>query len=435
MFSFPKAGTDVSFPISAALVMKMKQIDGSRRAAFLWNILGSGMNAFSTMLLTVVTSRLAGVEDAGVLSLAIGLCYIFFSLATFEVRTYQATDIQQRFSFGEYLGVRILTCGAAAVVCAVYVALCRYDAQKLGIVLAICLFKILESFSDVYQGMFQQREHMERAGQSLFFKVALGCAGYIAVLAATKQTVLAAWVMPAASLAGIAAFDVRVAKTLETRRKPLFSRSSTRALLLECWPLAASLFINMYLQNAAKLQIDRFAPQLQGYWMALFMPAAIINLLGLFAFMPLLTMLRRLWTEGTAAQFVRRCLLICAWLLGMTVLVVAGGSWLGIPVLGWLYAVDLSGYRAVLLVVLVGGGFNSLATFLWNMLIIMRHQKAVLLGDVFSFAFALLAVPVMVNRFGLMGAALSYWFNVLLRSLLFALFALRSVKEKKAACG
>ena len=108
----------------------------------MWNILGSGMNAFATMLLTVVTSRLAGVEDAGILSLAFGLCFIFASLATFDIRAYQATDIQQRFSFGEYLSVRILTCAAAAAACAAYVVICRYDAQKMSIVLAICLFAL-----------------------------------------------------------------------------------------------------------------------------------------------------------------------------------------------------------------------------------------------------------------------------------------------------
>lgn len=392
-------------------------------------MLGSGMNAFATMLLTVVTSRLAGVENGGILSLAFGLCYLFSSLATFEVRTYQATDLQQRFSFGEYLGVRVLTCAAAAVCCAGYVALCRYDAQKMWVVLAVCLFKILESFSDVYQGMFQQREHMERAGQSLFFKVTLACVMYIAVLAATKQLVLAAFAMPLASLAGIAAFDMQIAKRLEAGRRPLISRACVRALLGECWPLAASLFINMYIQNAAKLQIDRFRPQLQGYWMALFMPAAIINLFGLFAFVPLLTMFRRLWTDGSRALFARRCLLVCAWLLGMTAAVVAAGAWLGIPVLQWLYAVDLSGRRAVLLVVLVGGGFNSLATFLWNMLIVMRRQKEILCGDLISFAFALAAVPLLISRWGLMGAAASYLLNVLARSAALGWFAVRCAKK------
>lgn len=393
----------------------MQVSEPNKRSAFIWNVLGSGMNAAATMLLTVITSRLAGLEASGVIGLAFGVCFIFHAIATFEVRAFQSTDRLGRFAFGGYLGVRIICCAAALALCAGYIALQEYESEKALIVFFICLFKIIEAFSDVYHGLFQVLDRLEYVGQSLFWRNVLACVLYTAALLVAGNVVIAALMMPVASVCFLLFFDMKKAAEFESNLRPSAEPQTVRNILLACWPLAASSIMTMYVLNAAKIGIDHHVPQLQGYWTALFMPASFINLFGLFAFRPLLTSLTDQWNGGDTKAFLRSCIRICAAIALMGVAIVLGGSLLGIPVLEVLYGIVLDGRLGVLAVILIGGGFNALSTFLWHVLIVMRAQKCVMLCDLAAFVFAFAAVPLMIAYAGLMGAAMSYLLNTLLR--------------------
>lgn len=390
----------------------------SMNRAFFWNMMGSGMNAASTMVLTVVATRLAGVEHGGILGLAFGLCQIFGTLSSFEVRAFQSTDIRQEHSFAEYFTTRLSTAVLVTIICAVYVFGFRYSADKASIVFAVCMYKILESVSDVFQGAFQQRDCMEYAGKSVFYKVSAACAAYIAVMLGTGNPVLSAWAMPCASAAGILLYDVRKALALNIGMGVVFHPSASARILLECFPLAASSFMNMYILNAEKFQIDISWPDLQGYWTALFMPAAVINLLSLFAFRPLLTSMASAWNERRLSRLTRYVVTLLLWIVAMTGLALIGAYFLGIPVLELLYGLELGQHRMVLMIVLAGGGLNAVATFLWYVITVMRRQRYLILTDGITFAVTLCAVPVLVGRGALMGAAWAYVVSMTVRALL-----------------
>lgn len=386
--------------------------------AFFWNMMGSGMNAASTMVLTVVATRLAGVEHGGILGLAFGLCQIFGTLSGFEVRAFQSTDLRQEHSFAEYFTTRLSTVAVVTLICAVYVFGFRYRADKASVIFAVCLYKILETVSDVFQGAFQQRDWMEYAGKSVFYKVSAACAAYIAVMLATGNPVLSAWAMPCASAAGIVLYDVRKARALDIGMGIVFHPAASVRILTECLPLAASSFMNMYILNAEKLQIDVSWPELQGYWTALFMPASVINLLSLFAFRPLLTSMAAAWNERKLSRLTRYIVTLLFWIAAMTCLALIGAYFLGIPVLGMLYGLKLSEYRAVLLIVLVGGGLNAMATFLWYVITVMRRQRYLILADGITFVVTLCTVPFLVKHGALTGAAWAYVVSMTVRALL-----------------
>ncbi len=50
-------------------------------------------------------------------------------------------------------------------------------------------------------------------------------------------------------------------------------------------------------------------------------------------------------------------------MIGLTLFVLAGGFILGIPALSIVYGVDLDGYKAELMVLLLGGGFLAYTSF------------------------------------------------------------------------
>ena len=76
---------------------------------YFWNTAWSFMVAGATVIMLIIVTRAAGVAAAGVFSIALAIGQQFQTLGMYEVRTYQVTDVQGRFTFGTYLAVRILT--------------------------------------------------------------------------------------------------------------------------------------------------------------------------------------------------------------------------------------------------------------------------------------------------------------------------------------
>ena len=393
------------------------------KRAFIWNIIGSGLNAAATMILTIAATRMAGVEAGGVLGLAFGLCQVFCEIASYEVRPYQSTDLEERFRFSEYYGLRLITCIVMTVLCAGYVFGFRYTGEKASVIFAVCMFKMLDAFSDLFQGLFQQKNHLEYAGQALSLRICAAGGAYILVLGITKSPLLAAWAMPLSSIPCIALFDMRIAKGFTDRVAPVFRWDACKRILVECFPLFASAFMNMYILNASKIQVDRVIPQLQGYWNPIYMPAAVINLFSIFAFRPMLTMLRAQWSDGQNRAFLKSVGMLLAWVVLVTFLALGGGFLLGIPVLQLLYGLDLEAYRGVLMLVLVGGGFNALSTVLYYVITVMRRQYFLIIGEGITFLVTMLLTPVLVERSGLQGAALAYLGCMMIRTLCFTLIS------------
>ena len=93
---------------------------------------------------------------------------------------------------------------------------------------------------------------------------------------------------------------------------------------------------------------------------------------------------------------------------------------LGIPVLSWLYNTDLSPYKSELLILLLGGGFLSLANLCGSVLTIMRKHRYTMYMNITVASAALLTANYFVENYQLLGAACMY---LCLMALLFVLAA------------
>lgn len=410
--------------------MAEKMSSSTIKQAFIWNVIGSGLNAAATVILTIVATRAAGVEAGGVLGLAFGLAQVFAVAANYEVRPYQSTDLEGRFRFSDYCGLRILTSSLVTVLCAVYIFGFRYSGDKASVIFAVCLFKVLDCVSDCFQALFQQKNHLEYAGQALSLRMLVVNAAYILVLLVTKDPVAAAWAMPLASVPCILLFDVRIARRFADRVAPAFRWEAHKQILRACFPLFVSAFMNMYNLNAAKLVVDRVIPHLQGYWNPLYMPASVINLFSLFAFQPMITTMRAQWSDKRYPAFLKSVAMLTGWVALVTLAALGGGYLLGIPVLQMLYGLDLGAYRNVLMVVILGGGFNALAIVIYYVITVMRSQRFLVVGDGLTFLATILLLPPMVERGGLMGAAMAYLAAMMIRTGCFAVIALCGYRKR-----
>jgi len=95
-------------------------------------------------------------------------------------------------------------------------------------------------------------------------------------------------------------------------------------------------------------------------------------------------------------------------ILGLGAAVCGIGYLVGLPVLGWVYKMDLKPYLAEFMVLMVASATTAISAFLYTVLTIMRHQTALAISYVVVSLCALLGGAPLVHQYGLMGAAVLY---------------------------
>ena len=144
--------------------------EGSLGRDYLWNTLGSVMNAAASVVLLLVTTRVLGSYWGGVFSIAYAVGQQFQTLGAFEMRPMQSTDVEKEHTFSTYLASRILTT-LCMVGCIVGYALLSTDiAEEFLLIVLIAGLKIFDVLEDVFHGAFQQNGRLDVAGKAFFFR-------------------------------------------------------------------------------------------------------------------------------------------------------------------------------------------------------------------------------------------------------------------------
>lgn len=84
---------------------------------------------------------------------------------------YQATDVTGVFSFRQYWKYRSLTVILMLISSYIYIFIRGYTGEKKAVVLFVCVFRAIDSFADVYEGWFQQKERLDLSGKALTYRI------------------------------------------------------------------------------------------------------------------------------------------------------------------------------------------------------------------------------------------------------------------------
>ncbi len=124
-------------------------------------------------------AKLTSPEMVGRFALGLAITAPIIMLSQLQLRGVQATDAKDEYTFGQYLGLRLVTTAMALLVIVGIAWVGSYPLNTALVIMAVGLSKALESVSDVYYGLMQRLERMDRIAKSLMIKgpaslVALG---------------------------------------------------------------------------------------------------------------------------------------------------------------------------------------------------------------------------------------------------------------------
>ncbi len=132
----------------------------------------------------VVLAKLTTPEMVGRFALGLAVTTPVIMLSNLQLRGVQATDAMDEYRFGQYLGLRLITTLLALLIIAGFALAGEYPLETALVILAIGLSKAVESISDVYFGLLQRHERMDRIAKSRIIKgilslIALGAMVYL----------------------------------------------------------------------------------------------------------------------------------------------------------------------------------------------------------------------------------------------------------------
>ena len=127
----------------------------SEQKNIIWNMIGSFLYAFASMVLSIAVVQLAGEDAGGVFTFAFTTFgQHMFMAAYFGIRPFQITDTGEKYTFGDYLGLRLITCGLAILVGFGYVMVSGYTFEKAVIVFLMVVYKVIDALADTYEAEF-----------------------------------------------------------------------------------------------------------------------------------------------------------------------------------------------------------------------------------------------------------------------------------------
>lgn len=397
-----------------------------QRDSYIWNMIGSTIMAFQSVLLLMILTRTVGLADSGIFTIAYANANLLLALGKYGMHNYHVSDTSARFSFAEYRASRGLT-SVAMMVAGVVLTLFSakengYSSEKSLVMIWMCIFKAVDAVEDVYLSFYQQQGRLDVSGKEMSVRL-IGTTIFFVVCVLVTGRLLPALIGATVFTAAFFVFLNHICYgefRAYAGEKVVWSK--VLSLLRLCFPLFLGGFLSYYVTNAPKYAIDAIlSDEHQACYGFISMPVFVIGLLNNYIFNPTIRPMSEKWKDGDIKWFVKLLLRQSMIAVGITTICVAGAYVLGIPVLSVLYSTDLSSYKMELIVLLLGGGFLAVSGLLMTVATIIRYQKYLLIGYGLCAALAYVFAEPMVARFSVMGAAV---LNLLLMVIMCVIFAI-----------
>ncbi|MDE7179365.1 MAG: lipopolysaccharide biosynthesis protein [Lachnospiraceae bacterium] len=387
---------------------------------YIWNTVAGLINAAESVFMSVVVTRITGLTDAGILTIAFAVANLMMTIGKFGVRTYQVTDIEGRFSFSIYLKTRMITALLMLISTLGYLLYAsfrlKHSPDKIIIILAICMIYTVETIEDVIWAYYQRNNRLY-AGAQMFCIRWLGILlVFPVVLLISKSLAFTLFVCLGISI--ILFFCLlhytfpHVCSEEDKVINWKFEKKDLRKigeLLKIAFPLFGSSFLSFYVNNAPKYAIDAcLTDEIQACYGFVAMPVFVIRLLNDFVYQPTLVPLAVEWEQKQHEKFLKRIMRQFGVIFVISIVCLLGAYFVGIPVLSLLYHTDLSAYKDELMILLLAGGFLAISGYLSIVLTIMRCQKDLLWPYCLIAIIAVITLKVIVFQYGTIGAALCY---------------------------
>jgi O-antigen/teichoic acid export membrane protein len=432
----------------------------SLRSNFWWMLSGNAVYALCQWGLLAILARLGTPAIVGQYVLAVAVTTpitVFFML---HLRAVQATDTRRDYQFGHYLALRLCAMGLALLTVVGVCLTSGYRGDTFLVIAAVAVSAVCDSMSDIVYGLLQQRERLDRIGQSMMLRGASSVILLAAAIASTGRVFYGILAVACGRLMVLALFDLRSARNELARGasgnrlgksllpsfaspsiKPRWEPRRILSLARVALPLGVVMMLVVLSTNIPRYFVESYLDQSA---LGIFGAIGYLSVAGTMAVGALgdsvTPRLARDYAQGRRREFGIYVLRLAGLgaLLGAAGVLVALLA--GRPLLGLLYGPAYAERSDVLILTMMAGGVGYVASFSGYAVTAARYFKAQL--PLFAAVVLVTAVGCwwLVPTWGLRGAAVALGLSALTQlvgSALILSYALRAnqpVADVPARC-
>lgn len=415
----------------------------SLRANFLWTFAGNVIYSGAQWGLVIALAKLGSPELVGQLALAFAVTAPILMFTNLQLRGVQATDAKYEYCFSDYFSLRLMSTVVALLFIVGFAFLSNHRRDTTLIILTIGLAKGFESISDIFYGLLQQHERMDRIAISMILKGLLSLILFSAILYTTGNlfwSVLGLACVWAVVLIGFDApsgaliLDRSLRLSNQTTREnvgrldTLRPHLRLRILKRLCWlalPLGVVMLLISLNTNIPRYFLEHyFGERALGIFAAMaylmVVGTTVVNALGQSAS-------PRLSQYYAAKEFHRfRSLLVRLVIIGA---IIGGAGVLAVltvgrHILSLLYGREYTGQVDVFFCLMLSAGFGYIASFLGYGMTAARYFKVQTLLFSVTCAATIVGCVLLIPSKGPLGAPLALVISTALQMLL-SLFIIR----------
>ena len=258
------------------------------RKNFIWNVLGTGLNAFNSLFFMIIVTRLNGVDQAGIFTIAFSTACIIYFVGVYAGRIYQVTELNKEITDKEFIVNRSISTILMLILVILFSVIRGYNLYKSTMFLLLTLYKALEAFSDVLYGILQKNDRLEIVGKSFFMKALFSVILFFIIDYITKNMITSTISIILVNIIILIVFDFKnVLKFVDLKTK--VKKENILKIFKSGFFTFAISFLGVYILNAPKYAIDSFlAENYQTIFGIIVMPATVIGLVAQFLIHPYL---------------------------------------------------------------------------------------------------------------------------------------------------
>lgn len=376
------------------------------RVNFTATFAGNALFAASQWAVLSLIAKLGSGEMLGQYALALAVATPVALFAHLNLRAVLATDIRKTHPFGDYLALRLATSVAGIAVIAGIVLVSGYTGSVAAVIVLLGFTLTIDNVSDIYYGLLQRRERMDRIAYSMAARGLLSVTGLAVTLWLTGSLPAAVAALACGRLAVLFAYDRPTASAGESLARTGWGTEA--GIFRNALPLGVVLMLVSLTVNLPRYMIEgRLGTVELGAFAAVasFMTvgSTVVNALGQAA----TPRLARYFTEHDLRSFRR-----LAWkLAGLGMVLGAAGVLaalvLGRFVLALVYRPAYAAYDYLLVWVMAASVFSYLSGILGYVVTSTRSFAAQVPLSAVAAGSSALASWLLVPRLGLAGAALA----------------------------
>lgn len=409
----------------------MKESSKKITSGLFLNTYATLFHFFCQWLLTVFLTRISGFEAAGQYSLALSFANVFSFIGTSGMRGLQLSDVQRRYSDGQFYALRVCSCSLAVLAFIPALLLSGYNRSIVLCCIAMMAFKLVDCIYDVVNGSMQRNERFDRVAVSATLRGLLPMAAFLLAIVLKLPLYAAIAVMAAAGLLCLGSYDFpRLAKA--GREENRFRLRGTLPLVKACIPLMLSSMLDSTLSYLPRDAVERaLGSEMLGYYSTVSIVVVILSTMGTAAWASLTPPLSRLLHKREYRPLCRFIVTVLLATLGVGVLGLIFGNLLGPFFFRILFGEEILAHMYLLTPVLINALLMLINSFFHCLFVPMGKRTTLLWTNGAAVLCCVVSAPSLVEIWGLTGACVSLSLALLLRLSLLTVSLLRYLKNMK----